>query len=99
MIFTNYITIQGPCFERGGCHRIPLGCNEDDQDYGDKCHLTSNLTRTSKEVNIEYRLRRSSWPIEPNWMGVWFQMNSSESEDGVIFMASKEFPDSVKVLS
>ena len=51
----------------------------------------------SNEINIEYRLRKGGrWEIEPNWMGVWLQMNDTEAHDGVIFMAAKDFPTSVK---
>ena len=51
----------------------------------------------SNEINIQYRLRKGGrWEIEPNWMGVWLQMNDTETHDGVIFMAAKESPTSVK---
>ena len=51
----------------------------------------------SNQINIEYKVRKvGRWEIEPNWMGVWFQMNETETSDGVIFMASKDFPTSVK---
>jgi len=53
----------------------------------------------SNQINIEYKVRKvGRWEIEPNWMGVWFQMNETETSDGVIFMASKDFPTSVKKL-
>ena len=51
----------------------------------------------SNEINIEYKVRKDGkWEIEPNWMGVWFQMNDTETHDGVIFLANKDFPTSVK---
>ena len=88
------------CFEVGGCHRVPIGCDE----HLGECDILSNLTRKenlmeSKEVKFELKIKiENKEKVEPNWMGIYIddQEDLTKGKYGVVFIASIAIPELVR---